>query len=1034
MAAAVHAGQGNSGRRGSVGLILSKLRHANRSIVSHAQHPSVSTHTSSSPDFASYTIVSVTPDNPNDAQSQGKAAHAIRPEQQPKRRRSIWSKKSQQAPPVPELPPSLNFVLPFEQNTLPQPGEKVLVSTPTLASKQPDTEAADIARQVTQKYVAEEQNLRESGVARAKALAEARLTPAELTEVIKLAGSEIKQRGLANVGIFRPFRVGASPAVVDHLAELYLLVARPEQYEGVLSLTVGTDGRAATTAGTDLALATFGKPSARKELLKQLAYAKIHDVADFLKWAFRRLKVSRLDFASETERSWYTDFVRAENEAAYPKDAFSTLLLASLPATTNALLSEAFDLLTTVSAHYVANAMPAFRMCKTFGFWLFGRIGSDRPSSKLSTFIDDWSRSAAMMEHLCLAYLRDQSAKIHFMPTRLAQLIDGYPVIPQGSELGSPGLLMRGSDHIRAIKVALESRDLVVHPSTHPRGPSEILEAALTAKVIDGESSAEADDWTSLVTLVAKASKATEESPFNLVKELLDPSKLPADANDPAKPKGQQTSPSDVPHQDLSPEAILLSDEDSRIFAILSSEHTARRQLMGTEESNPSSQDPAPTSPTVYPSIAGLYSQDAVAQDAGSWHPASSRLPNVSRTHLSTLPEDASATMEAGDLNDQKRTGSDDQLGWKSFQEGGFDGAASTANPLLGLAFEDEHTTQVLARLSGTFPVSTNAASDTKSAMRRATSFGTLRRRSTANGHGGSSKKRLATSDKSAALKTEGLSSRKSGRARHTVRATTAISFDEVLIAVWQDACLETNSAARLPQILLAQLNRPASANLMSVGQPSAHNSPATAPRTFGSGKASGASQNGLSKLTSTDNGAAWLIIEETILPPRAPLARLGSAGRPRSRSKVPRIAANAGGVLNSDDDEDGTTDAVSLEGRRSLFAPSLRSLGASIRKRASLRQIRSVVGLRGKKRAEEQQLPIRQSSSQDDDAVLLTDDTAIADEAPTNIERSQHTRSALSADAATDGKPARSSTQSRYTDASAGSTPAHSVRGSYPA
>lgn len=192
-------------------------------------------------------------------------------------------------PPVPDLPHSLGVdLLPFERDATATPsattaindngssasvhksGSGATPSTTTTTTTPAPTEAAGIAQQVTQQYAERDRKLKDSGIARAQVLSEARLTPSQVADVVKLAGAEIKQRGLANVGIFRPFRVGASPEVVDRMAELYLLSVDAERYEGALSVVAPAAAGTSSGGGSDLAVATFGKPSASKELAKQL--------------------------------------------------------------------------------------------------------------------------------------------------------------------------------------------------------------------------------------------------------------------------------------------------------------------------------------------------------------------------------------------------------------------------------------------------------------------------------------------------------------------------------------------------------------------------------------------------------------------------------------------------------------------------------------------------------------------------------------------------------------------------------------------
>lgn len=288
-------------RRGSVSYVFHKIRTASKDrerggSISYIK-PS-----SSSPDLTTRSYRAKA--EQEESRWNGITSPCSSPMSKSKSRKSIWSRKvsrsarekerdlvltqhtplcqqHREAPPVPDLPHSLELdLLPFERepastSATPAPDDSVAPQRESGAA----TEAAGIAQQVTQQYAEKERKLKDSGITRAQVLSEARLTPSQVAEVVKLAGAEIKQRGLANVGIFRPFRVGASPEAVDRMAELYLLGVDAERYEGTLSVV--------DAKGSDLAVATFGKPSATRELAKQLAYAKVCDVADFLKWVSR---------------------------------------------------------------------------------------------------------------------------------------------------------------------------------------------------------------------------------------------------------------------------------------------------------------------------------------------------------------------------------------------------------------------------------------------------------------------------------------------------------------------------------------------------------------------------------------------------------------------------------------------------------------------------------------------------------------------------------------------------------------------------
>lgn len=753
---------------------------------------------------------------------------------------------------------------------------------------------------------------------------------AQVTEVIQLAGSEIKQRGLANVGILRPFRVGTTPATTQHLAELYLLTADPAKYSNVLSISHAEDG---STTTSDIAIATFGKPSARRELNKQLAYANVHSVADLFKWALRRVKLSASqDFGSTSQSplSWYDTFRDAELRGGYDKLAFSKLLLPALPSATQTLLTELLDLLTTVSAHYVANAMPASRAAKAFGYWIFGRIGNDKPSQDLETFLKEWRRSSSIMEHLLLAYLRDQSTKMHYMPTRLAELIEGYPHIPADSEFNAPAIrtasTSRPVSH-SALRVHLQGTN-VEASSSRPRGPQDTLSSALGAKLPDAESSAEADDWTSLVTLARAAVKQVQIA-ANEEATRAASSTLQVDAAPVSTVTSVELDQSII---EATRQSALLRDEDARVFGIFEAELAERKKLLGIRDEvtqqSVDSMSRQPSSPSELPRSSSIYKDFMSRSGAGL-----GTLAPLRSKRLSTLAEDAaSSNGPATPQSNSKRgsaisnsNGPAESNGLGSLSSLGFDAGTGDIDLTLK-AIDLPSSDSPAGRASVDGQASTDgvkASPSMASKVRRQSSLGALRQRVR-------SSKRWEDAADSAAVPALPTDTRPSYK---VTKVSSTSDFDESVVALWQDSVLDFNANLALPRVVFVQLNKEATSKLMSSasGVPS---SPETKILPFGSAeKMSPPSSAGPRGAV---NGGAWLIIEEELI------------AKSDAQSPLRRGAGSSGGTTRlrgaSHDPLDGANgdDSASLEGRRSLFSPSLRSLGASIRRRASLKRMAS--------------------------------------------------------------------------------------------
>lgn len=841
---------------------------------------------------------------------------------------------------MPDLPPFLNVALPFESSVVEECARAteppnaldrqthVKKSSPgrqrasSISQMKPNS-SVTVAQKVTQQYAAKQQQLKDSGLYRARALAAARLTPPQVVEIVKLTGAEIKQRGIAHVGILRPFRVGAHPANVDRLAELYLLSSDPDRYDGVFSV-VPAPGQQSSQADAksmagEIALATLGRPSASKEIVRQLAFANIHDVSDFLKWSVRRLKLDRGSFGSETETSWYTDFVKAEKDGGYQLTSYSDNLLPRLPAPTRDLLTSIFDLLTTICAHFVANAMPASRVCKTWGFWLFGRIDQDKPYSNLQTFLDDWKRSTSIMEHLMMAFIRDQSVKSHTLPTRLTELIKSYPCSLNETS-GSPGLpngINNAADEAgksKALSLHLESKRLLQSLLRY-RGPAEILHCALNAHLSDCVSSAEADDWSSLLILAHTAARQTE---------------MPQSEEAATTVGSQGETTQDVPFLESPPAAnkalkvaALLTEEQVRVLTIYTEEFANRRKLMGfdeqdedeLEDGSDSREHEDVTSGSLgapLSSAASTYSIGSTGMTSSQSFPVASFAPRKAR--LSILAESISSGNSTGakpkpassiELAGHRRQPSTSVsspppvseegglVDWTAFRQEGF-ASETPADLSLGdaemhrtLTTSDTHTA---ASGSGSPPAS-HQVSSPMSRLRRHTSLSNIRRRA----------QKLDSADHPMTVDAS-----TKPKPSYSILSASSVELDEGLVSLWQDAVLDPVASASLPSLVFVALNSRAASSLMSPAGQGAH-----------------------------ARGSAWLLIEETVKPYRPQTPKRATSGARSARFR----SASSG---YQDDD------TASLDGKRSIFAPSMRSIGASIlKKRPSLKKISSFATLR---------------------------------------------------------------------------------------
>lgn len=238
---------------------------------------------------------------------------------------------------------------------------------------------------------------------------------------------------------------------------------------------------------------------------------------------------------------WYSSFVSRSSSSSpqHPYDAFSTLLLPSLPLASQQLLLAVLRTIQPVVAHAQQNAMPAPRLCYLLGAYVFGlaagpstraRGGSSSGSSpSWDDFAHQWSAAGRALEGCLKAYLREQSD----LPPRLQELIDDYPAWVADSDRSAAADATRTRRRtIRALKVEIESLGEwetagtvrsnsqatglgIEGESKRParRRPVEVLMAAIGAAAPVGEQGpAESRAWKTLVDHLSSAAVANADS------------------------------------------------------------------------------------------------------------------------------------------------------------------------------------------------------------------------------------------------------------------------------------------------------------------------------------------------------------------------------------------------------------------------------------------------------------------------------------------------------------------------------------------
>ncbi|KAF9508053.1 hypothetical protein BS47DRAFT_1488545 [Hydnum rufescens UP504] len=233
-------------------------------------------------------------------------------------------------------------------------------------------------------------------------IAQRKLSPEEMARLLKASSAVIHSQGLETLGLFHPHWLSASRTTQRNLISLFLI---------------------------SLKTSNFGPFDA------DLRVASPHDVAAVLKWGLRHVSLQGGSFgtslsapSSPSEQwAWYSMFAEKERAASYPQNAFSSILLPLLPRAHACLLKGLLDLFSSVAAHADGNGMFNTKLSKALAWWVVsGRIWS---GDGWSDFYTEWDRSARIMEHIFLCFLRDQSQHPQTLPVRLTELHHPYPLL-----------------------------------------------------------------------------------------------------------------------------------------------------------------------------------------------------------------------------------------------------------------------------------------------------------------------------------------------------------------------------------------------------------------------------------------------------------------------------------------------------------------------------------------------------------------------------------------------------------------------------
>ncbi|SPO31583.1 uncharacterized protein UTRI_06390_B [Ustilago trichophora] len=781
----------------------------------------------------------------------------------------------QKPPPVPSLPPAL--VLDLDAGTaVPRSSDAAAVGAASAgrgtytmtSSNQPPTAAAAIIAESNAAYAVAQTIPKPKGLQRKKmleAMANARINVSQARDLVRMCGLQIRERGLDTSGLFRPFRIAESPDHVYHMIQLFLLSIDISTYIAVFPIlpenALDRFGRnnTSTSHGNGNSSQDAKSKVAHEELDKELRYAAPHDVVSVMKWGLRHMRIRTTDFNSKDADEWYDVFVAAERDSGYHARAIADLLHPKLPHATAELLSEVLDLMASVAAHSSSNHMPASTLCKVLGFWLFGKIGVAHPPPTIDELIEAVNKASAMAEHLLLAHIRSQTAVTFSMPLRLTELVQRYPHIKPGAETPSlpPAFASRT---VPTLRIDLRSDNLIVSQAK-PRSPSSTLADALDASASDSITGGHGEMWAAVMMQLdhlASSDGANSKGHELLIDEhvrilrQVDQELFGANQESNATPQQhqQQNGASSLNSASSSAE-VKANRRRSQSLSDLRSNfalpNTGRHPLAPLPESNSNGTNTPRGTPRRKPvpllDAALLAEAEAleVVTDAPAVQPQPQPQPQP-QVH-----------------QDLFSGGLEPSASWRSFSEEGF-GGMSTASSDLSLSEFDLKPVQTLPSRRSNRSLYRVRSSTSNSSRRRTAPF-----------------RAASTSATDAPAKPT-----------HTVTAATFPLIDASLALLWQDTLLDASPCARLPPLLMVQLN------------------PGTA-----SGLKVDSQQGGeMEKIPHYPSDTPWLLVVETIIPPRPATPPMPQAAK-------------------------GGQDAE----RTSLFAPSIKSV------RMRLRRVSTVIG-----------------------------------------------------------------------------------------
>ncbi|KAI0078406.1 hypothetical protein K474DRAFT_1674112 [Panus rudis PR-1116 ss-1] len=379
--------------------------------------------------------------------------------------------------------------------------------TPLLTLNLPETGARDWQKDAALGVVFES-DVDESVVLSDAVIAKRRLSPQETVALVDACSRAIVDRGgLEALGVMHPHWYSASPAIQRKLISLFILSL------DAAAARNNNNNNASNISG-QLAPTTLASSS---PFNSELSYTRSpHDIAAVLRWALRHLKLEGSLFGSlpsapsshENEIwDWYKTFATQEHTSSYPPTSFTQHLTPHIPQQHHRLLTSTLDIISSLAAHAEENGSSGSKVSRMVGLWLVdpsrARAVKGNDNEEWKEFYSRWEWAAGVLEHVYLAYVRDETAHPK-MPLRLLELVQHYPYRSPSSLPSSPDttdLLVRPPFSTRkydALYVRIET-PFPDSKGKHDDGngrliltPVEVVKEALRAEVGRGSATATA--------------------------------------------------------------------------------------------------------------------------------------------------------------------------------------------------------------------------------------------------------------------------------------------------------------------------------------------------------------------------------------------------------------------------------------------------------------------------------------------------------------------------------------------------------------